>query len=84
MEELEEEATGEYNRKGEVDRKALLAGSSVAHLADTGKKKKVAFKKGKDKQVEEKEDVFNKLQRMSVKPLGSGEDPSKGPPLGRA
>lgn len=30
MDELEEEATGEYNRKGEVDRKALLAGSSVA------------------------------------------------------
>jgi hypothetical protein len=27
---MEEDATGEYNRKGEVDRKALLAGSSIA------------------------------------------------------
>lgn len=30
MDEMEEDATGEYNRKGEVDRKALLAGSSIA------------------------------------------------------
>jgi len=30
MDEMEEDATGEYNRKGDVDRKALLAGSSIA------------------------------------------------------
>lgn len=62
LDQLEEDATGEYNRKGEVDRKALLAGSSIAYQDETGKKKKIAFKKGKlTSESEHKEDVFGKL-----------------------
>lgn len=54
LEELEEEATGEYNRKGEVDRKALLAGFTVEETITTKKKKKVAIIGGKEDQKEEK------------------------------
>jgi hypothetical protein len=48
FEEMDEEITGDKARKGEVDRKMLLKGSSIAaEMANSKKKlsKKVIFKK---------------------------------------
>ena len=87
MEELDEEGTGEYNRKGEVDRSKLLMNSSIVETNTIGKKKKVLFKAKnfKSKDTGSSSDIFNKLQRMTVKPIvGKGDDPTKGPPLNRA
>jgi len=64
FDDLDEEATGDYKRKGEVDRKMLLKGSSIMEGLGGRKKnlKKVLFKNEKSaSNTADESNIFGKL-----------------------